>query len=197
MPELDAILQSASLLEFCELVVAFDHLLKLSGPSWQRYAIATREEIMAAICAGKVLQARRLRAALMVARVGAESRMESLLHFELARLGIDDLEIQSAVFDAQGKWVGRFDQVDHVKKLILEYDGEQHRTDRGQYLRDEAKLQGAREAGYEIVRLHYEDFFAENLKVTRSFLCEKTGRSPQPLPRELARLFAESPAPSL
>lgn len=197
MPELEAVLQSVAMLNFCELVVAFDHILKLQGPPWRQYSISTRAAIAAALSSGNVLQAKRLRSALLVSRVGAESRMETLLHFEMARMGLDDLEMQSEVFDAHGTWIGRFDLVDHSKKLILEYDGEQHRTDRGQYLHDEVRLQRAREAGYEVVRLHYEDFFASNLAQTRKMLSEKVGRDPQPLTPELSRLFAECPVPAL
>lgn len=197
MSELEAILHSVSMLSFCELVVAFDHILKLQGPPSRQYSISTRAAIAAALSTGTVLRANRLRAALAVSREGAESRMETLLHFELARMGLDDLEMQSSVFDAHGEWIGRFDQVDHEKKLILEYDGEQHRTDRDQYLHDETRLQRARDAGYEAVRLHYEDFFTENLGRTRKLLCEKVGREPQRLSAELSKLFAECPAPAL
>lgn len=197
IPTLDAVLQAAPLLTFCDLVVAFDHMLKLQGPPWRRYSISTKAAITTALASGNVPQAKRLRMALSVSRVGAESRMETLLHFELARMGLDDLEMQSEVFDAHGKLIGRFDLVDHSKKLILEYDGEQHRTDRDQYLHDEIRLQRARDAGYEVLRLHYEDFFAENLAQTRRTLTERLGRDPRPLTLALSRLFAECPFPTL
>lgn len=193
MPELEALLQAASMLNFAELVVALDHIVKVQGRSSNPFSISTLETIEAALSRGPVRRARQLRAALQVARTGAESRMETLLHFELARMGLDILEMQSAVFDAQGNWIGRFDQVDHKRKLIFEYDGEQHRTDRSQYLHDERRLQRVREAGYEVVRLHYEDFFRENIDSTRALLCKKLGLSPRPVPAELARLFAECP----
>ena len=185
------------MLSFVELVVVLDHLLKMQGPRSNPFSLLTHEEIAAVLSKCSMPHVTRVRAALQVSRVGAESRMETLLHFELARMGLDVLEMQSDVFDAQGDWIGRFDQVDHKRKLIFEYDGEQHRTDRSQYLRDEYRLQRARDAGYEIVRLHYEDFFRENIDSTRALLREKLGLNQKPLSQTLTRLFAESPFPGI
>ncbi|MFV0432658.1 MAG: hypothetical protein ACK5LO_01550 [Leucobacter sp.] len=133
----------------------------------------------------------KLRAAVRVARAGAESRMESLQHFELARMGIDTLELQAELWDDDGVWIGRFDAVDRAKKRILEYDGEQHRTDRGQYLRDVSRLEHARRAGYATLRTHYEDFWPHLLEQTRATLCEFLGEKPRRLAPGLARYFAE------
>lgn len=100
---------------------------------------------------------RRLRTALSFARVGAESRMETLLRLIMAAYGLDVLELQVDIHDDAGRRIGRFDMVDRERKLVVEYDGEQHRTDRAQYLKDQRRLERAREAGYRILRLHFED----------------------------------------
>ncbi|WP_416445794.1 DUF559 domain-containing protein [Leucobacter sp. HNU] len=113
------------------------------------------------------------------------------MRFELARMGLDDLDLQVDVCDDEGYWIGRFDLVDRARKLIIEYDGEQHRTDRAQYLKDLRRLERAREAGYRILRLHKEDFRPERLVATRRRLCEFLGRAPVPIAPHLARFFVE------
>lgn len=187
-----AVIQSALLLNFLELVVAIDHLLLPRGYRSAARPIASREQFEAVLAHDRSPGIARVRAALSVARVGAESRMETVQHFELARMGMDDLEMQSDVFDRDGNWIGRFDLADRQRKRIMEYDGEQHRTDRRQYLRDEAKLERARQAGWAVRRYHKEDFYPQQIATTRSDMCEFLGRSPIPLPVALARLFAET-----
>ncbi|MFD5599233.1 hypothetical protein ACFWHR_04165 [Leucobacter sp. NPDC058333] len=190
VPPITALIQSAALLSFRELVVATDHLLKLRGPPGGKYALATAEEPTARAARSRGRGIQRLRAALRVARVGAESRMESLQHFELARMGLDTLELQGVLRDARRNWIGRFDAIDRQKQRILEYDGEQHRTDRRQYLRDEARLNLARREGYEVKRTHYEDFHEHALPGTRRALCEFLEERPRTLDRPLTRHFS-------
>lgn len=186
-----ALAQSGGLLSFRELVVAIDHLVCPRPAHGARASFSTLRDIETALRAYSGHGIGRARAALSVARVGAESRMESSLHFELARMGIDTLELQADVHDNQGRWIGRFDQVDRVKRRILEYDGEQHRTDRNQYLKDIERLERARDAGYRILRLQKEHFHVRRLQATRELLCEFLEVDPRPLPRALARCFAE------
>lgn len=129
---IDALLQCAPTLSLLELVVAIDHLILPGRYHRGSRPILEKEEIVdrAAQSSGRGM--RRLRAALEVARVGAESRMESELDFELARLGLDRLYLQQEIHDADGAFIGRFDEVDPFAKKIIEYDGEQHRKDRAQ-----------------------------------------------------------------
>jgi len=187
-----ALLQSASLLSFREQVVAADHLIKLEGPSMQRRpGLVTLDELRGAAERSTWAGVPRLRAALDVARVGAESRYESLQHFELARMGIDRLELQANVTDSDGAWIGRFDAVDRERMRILEFDGEQHRTDRSQYLDDESRLDRARSTGYAVKRTHSQDFEPAALPLTRHELRSFLDLEPNRIPRALARRFAE------
>lgn len=186
-----ALVQSAPMLSFREQVVAADHLVKLRGPGRARWALAELEALVSAAEAANGRGIRRLRAALSVARVGAESRMETLQHFELARMGLDFLELQADLFDTDGRWIGRFDSVDRMMRRILEYDGEQHRLDRAQYLRDEQRLDRVRAEGYEVKRTHAEDFRPELLPQTRRELCAFLQLEQRPVAPSLARYFAE------
>ncbi|WP_449277123.1 DUF559 domain-containing protein [Leucobacter sp. GX24907] len=181
-------IQAASLLNIRELVVAIDHLICPRGSTLQ--ALVGREELERALLNSRARGARLLRAAMRIARPGAESRMESLVHFELARLGLDDLEMQANLHDQAGRWIGRFDLVCRRRKLIIEYDGEQHRTDRAQYLKDVKRIERAQAAGYRILRLHKEDFVLARLSATRRLLCDFLGAAQRPVPVELDRYFA-------
>ncbi len=188
---LTALIQSATLLSFRELVVAIDALVLPRGREGEASAVVPVQDLVEALRQRRDRGIVRLRAAAEVAREGAESRYETLLRFELARMGLDDLDLQVDVCDGEGYWIGRFDLVDRTRKLIIEYDGEQHRTDRAQYLKDLRRLERAREAGYRILRLHKDDFRPERLDATRQRLCRFLGRAPVPIAPHLARLFAE------
>ncbi|PII85013.1 hypothetical protein BMH32_13240 [Leucobacter sp. OLJS4] len=184
-----ALLQSAATLPFLELVVALDHLRRPRRiPDG---ASLTESEVDALLIRSRTRGIKRLRDAWSVSRLGAESRMESHLHYVLASMGLDDLELQADLHDRAGAWIGRFDQVDRARRRILEYDGEQHRTDRQQYLRDLTRLDRAREIGYKILRAHAEDFHPQRLHETEGRLCAFLGRAPRPLRAGLARRFSE------
>lgn len=151
-----ALLQASATLPLRELVVAADHLIlprEADGSS----GLVSLADLRAAAVGSHQRGVRRTRTALSFARVGAESRMESLLRLILVSYGLDVLELQVDVFDGDGRRIGRFDMVDRERKLIVEYDGEQHRNDREQYLKDQQRLDRARAAGYRILRLHKED----------------------------------------
>lgn len=100
---------------------------------------------------------RRGRAAAALVRVGAESRMESLLRLLLRAHGLGEPELQFVVNTRSGDFVGRFDLAYPDERLLIEYDGEQHRLDRAQYVRDIRRLDRARAAGYRVVRVLAED----------------------------------------
>lgn len=189
-PEL-ALIQSAPLLPFRELVIAIDYFLAPRGPRSRRAAVLTREALRVAIEASRSAGTRRLRAALEVAREGAESRGESMLHFELAAMGMDTIELQVDISDANGRWIGRFDAVDRARRKILEFDGEQHRTDRAQYLKDVRRSEAVEKLGFAQRKYHFEDFSPRSLQFTRRSICDFLGVSPQPVAPWLRRYFAE------
>lgn len=152
-PEL-AILQSAALLSLVELVVALDHLAREDAHQLPTLDLESLTTVVERSTARGI---RRLRRALTLARVGAESRMETLTRLLMVAFRLDrSFALQQHVYDDDG-WIGRFDFVDHERRIIVEYDGEQHRTDRAQYRRDQERLDRVRAAGYVLIRLQWED----------------------------------------
>lgn len=150
-----ALAQSASILSEQELTVAIDHLIRAAAPGSN--PVITIAEIEAGLARSKFVGRPRLRAALSRARFGSDSRYETLMRLSLEEHGITDLELQVPLNDAQG-FVGRFDALSRSRKCIFEYDGEQHRLDRKQYLTDLDRLDRAHKLGWHILRFHHEDF---------------------------------------
>lgn len=194
VPPLAALMQAAPLLHSRELVVALDHLLVrydagAAAGAARAVQAPVRETLGAHLEANPRSGSRRLRYALTLARVGAESRMESLVRLELAGLGLDTLELQVDVHDASGNWIGRFDLVDRKLRRIIEYDGEQHRTSREQYARDQQRLDRAWAAGYRVLRLTASDLAPTRRRATREALCAFLGRSPRSITEELRQFL--------
>ncbi len=154
---LTALLQSAALLTLSELVVAIDHLIRSPGGRGRVPPVVDLRQLVDRAGDFRGKGARAIRLALSFARVGAESRMETLTRLLLIAYGLDSyFEMQANIEDARG-WIGRFDFVCSRKKVIVEYDGEQHRRDNVQYRKDLRRLERAHAAGYTVIRLLSED----------------------------------------
>lgn len=185
-----AFVQAAGILTFRELVVAADHLIRPRRKP-DRPPIAALEVLQAAVEAASTRGIRRARAALSFARVGAESRLETLLRLLLASYGLDHhFQLQVDVFDRQGRWIGRFDLVDLERRLIVEYDGEHHRTSTSQYERDGDRLEEAADAGYKVIRVRKRQLFAEPMR-TLHRISEALGEPLRPVTGSAARWCAE------
>ncbi|WP_157993022.1 endonuclease domain-containing protein [Leucobacter luti] len=199
-----AFLQSAALLPFRELVVAADHLIlgeralgiqvpddpvSVSHASREPSRL-TLAELQAAARGSRTRGVQRARAALLVARCGAESRMETLLRLVLIAYGLDVFELQVDVVDSVGRWIGRFDMVDHQRKLIVEYDGEHHRTSDSQYRRDAVRLDAARDTGFRVLRFLRDDVIATP-RATARRVASALGMPLRPPGNPLARYLSE------
>ncbi|SJN09178.1 hypothetical protein FM113_05475 [Leucobacter sp. 7(1)] len=151
-----ALTQAAAVLPFRELVVAADHLIR---PRRERAGgpIVTLEGLRDAARGACTRGSRRARAAIELARPGAESRMETLLRLLMVAFGIPELPLQVDVHDALGRWIGRCDMAELERRIIVEYDGEQHRTSDEQYTRDANRIAAAQDAGFRVLRFRWSD----------------------------------------
>ena len=138
--------QLASVLELNDLVAAGDHLLR------PELGLATAPEI-----AARVVQyagnrgALRLRAAEAMIRPRVESRRETFLRLFLVMCGFPEPETNRDIPLPRGKRRVRGDLVYFRYKVLVEYDGEQHRTDTAQFNRDAERLHDLREAGWLVI----------------------------------------------
>jgi hypothetical protein len=145
------------MLEPNDLVAAADSVLRIprhpggfrrsSGP-----ALATREQLAAALASGRRRGAAALRDALERARTGASSRPESWLRLALVDGGLAEPELDRDVCGPDGEFLGCSELVYPAARLAIEYESDRHLT-RAQLERDIDKYEAYAAAGWRIVRL--------------------------------------------
>lgn len=143
------------MLHYDDLVAAGDHLVL--RPEFQSASdirpYSSIDELQEA-CQGYIGPGKRNAAkALLDVRQGAESRPETLLRLLLARAGFPEPELNPVLLDAAGNRIGRMDLVFRKQRLVVEYDGDQHRTDSRQYDRDMLKLERLARESWRLVRV--------------------------------------------
>jgi len=95
--------------------------------------------------------ARGLRAAAALIRPRVESRRETLLRLFLLECGFPEPDTNLYIPLPPGKPRVRGDLVYLRYQVLVEYDGEQHRTDDVQYNRDAERLHDLRTAGWLVI----------------------------------------------
>lgn len=113
--------------------------------------------------------------------------METLVRLVMVAHGLPELPLQVAVHDEHGTRIGRFDMADLLRKLIVEYDGEQHRTSDRQYARDARRIERAQQAGYRVLRFRHADVLQTPRETARR-IAEALG-APLALPAEPFRRY--------
>lgn len=144
----------AMLLDRDDLVAVADYMLSGERP------LAVRGELLTAAARwGRRRGGRILREAAELARAGPESRMESLARMMVVDAGLPEPVICGTVLDDNGRWVAESDLVFPEFKLVLEYDGDGHRTDRKRFLNDIDRRQRIEEAGWTVIQLTVRHVF--------------------------------------
>ena len=103
--------------------------------------------------------ARAASTALPLLRQGAESRPETLLRLLLVSAGLPEPEVNVPVTDSSGRFLGRGDLVYREWRTVVEYDGDQHRTDTRQYDRDITRIEDFVNADWRSVRVRKGGLF--------------------------------------
>ncbi len=121
---------------------------------------------------------RQLESILALVDGGAESPQESYLRLLLIEAGLPRPQTQIAVLGSDGFPVAYLDMgwPDHM--VAVEYDGDQHRTDRRQYVKDIRRIEMLERMGWIIVRVVAEDRPTDILRRVRAALAESSVRSP-------------------
>lgn len=152
-------LQLASTLRLEDLVAVGDHLAHAP-----RYPAADDprplvglDELRERAASADGRGCRRARQAAALVRSGAESRPESLVRVALVQAGLPEPELNPDIVDQRGTLVGRTDMLYRAERVIVEYDGEQHRTDDGQYDRDAVRLERFQAEGHLVLRARKGD----------------------------------------
>lgn len=153
--------QLAALLPPAELVVAGDHLVLdpfVLDPGDPRPFLsieALAERLASFTGRGK----RAATQSLVRVRVGAESRPETLLRLVLIDAGLPEPLLNQTLLDGAGRFLGRVDLVYPGWRIVVEYDGDQHRTSTAQYERDGTRLDALRRAGWTVIQVRKTGLF--------------------------------------
>jgi len=155
--------QLAAVLVLPDLVAVGDALIlspRFPEPVDERpyLALADLVDRVDRACGRGTVKARR---AVGLVRQGAESRPETLVRLAIVDAGLPEPELNVDVRAADGTFIGRGDMVYRRYRVVVEYDGDQHRTDTRQYDRDVGRLDLFAAHGWRVVRLTGRAFFAD------------------------------------
>lgn len=154
----DAWCQLGSELRLADLVAAGDMLL----PSRRRVGATTLDAIELAVakhCGKRGMKQAVL--ALPLLREGVDSRPESLSRTALVAAGLPEPEIGGAVRLRDGTVVHP-DLVYRRWRVVIEYEGDGHRTSREQWQYDLARYEALADAGWRVIRVTNRDLFPDS-----------------------------------
>jgi hypothetical protein len=103
--------------------------------------------------------ARKLRAAAELLRSGSGSPMETRARLAFLEAGLPEPELNATVHGPDGHFVARVDFLWREARVVVEYEGDQHRTDRRQWQNDIARVRLLEEDGLRVVRVTSLDLF--------------------------------------
>jgi hypothetical protein len=154
------------LLSLADLVAVGDELLRRNRPLCSLSALRTASYSRG--YRGK----RNVMAALLMLDGRAESRPESLMRVALHTAGLPRMIVNEDVRRTDGSFLARPDIRFADYPVVVEYDGDGHRTDSAQWRRDVARLGDLADAGLEVVRATADDLpdFRRLVARTRSRL---------------------------
>jgi Protein of unknown function (DUF559) len=115
----------------------------------------------------------RARHALELSDSGAQSPKESWLRVVLIRAGLPRPQTQIPVPDEFGNAIAYLDMGWENVKVAVEYDGEQHRSDRARYKWDLRRLEMLERLGWIVVRVVAGDRPAEIISRVRAALARR------------------------
>lgn len=95
--------------------------------------------------------------ALSLVRVGSASPQESRTRILLVMAGLPEPALNAPIFDVDGSLVAIGDLVWWEQKVVVEYEGDQHRSDRVQWQRDIARYRRLQDVGWSAIRVSAED----------------------------------------
>jgi len=128
------------------------------GDAAVRLRLATVDGIAAAVadnsgCRG----ARTARELLDLIDGCAESPMESVLRLLLVDAGLPRPEVNVNIYDGDGEFLARADLLFRCARVVVEYEGDHHRTDRAQFAHDVRRGSRLAAAGYRVLRFTAAD----------------------------------------
>ncbi|GAA4266172.1 hypothetical protein [Frondihabitans peucedani] len=160
--------QCAAVLRLDDLVAMGDALAGRWSPHAAARELPLGLPARAADDWGRRRGRRRLEEALGLVRPDVWSPRETALRLVILRAGLPEPPERNAVIcDAAGSVVGHADLVWRDERVLAEYEGDQHRTDRRQWRLDLAKYEAYADEGWRVVRVTDDDLVAPARLVRR------------------------------
>jgi hypothetical protein len=158
-----------------DLVAAADHLVRIPrmpggfepAPGARTEACATVTQLAAAVTSGRRVGIGALREALPRVRTGASSRRETWLRLILVDAGLPEPMLDHDVRDVDGRFIACLDLAYPDLRIGVEYDGDHHRTEAGQWAHDVDRLDRLAEEGWRIIRATKTHIFSMQGVVTQ------------------------------
>jgi hypothetical protein len=141
-----------------ELVEVGDALVQIPRDDYGRQhpelVHATIAELAAEVAAGpRPPSTKKLREALELVRVGSSSVLETDFRLDAAAAGLPDAALDMEIRDGRGILLGISEIVYPHYRVVVEVEGDHHRTSRAQWNRDLDKYDAYASGGWETVRL--------------------------------------------
>ena len=108
--------------------------------------------------------ARKLRRAAELLRVGAGSPMETRTRLLFAEAGLPEAALNAVINGEDGQFIARGDFVWRAAKVVVEYEGDHHRSDRRQWQHDIARTRLLESLGWRVVRITAADLHDARLR---------------------------------
>lgn len=118
--------------------------------------------------------ARAARVALDLVREGSRSPMETRARLLFIDTGLPEPELNGHVVDDGGEWVATVDFVWRVARVVVEYQGDQHRTDRRQWMRDVGRFELLTDLGWRVILMTAADLASYS---ARAAFLDRLGRA--------------------
>jgi len=115
--------------------------------------LATVDHLRNAAAAGPRRGAPKLRAAIESIRAGSSSPLETDYRLDAEAAGLPEPELDVDIFDSRGHRIGFTEIVYRAQRVLVEIEGDHHRTNRAQRNRDIEKYAAYVAEGWEVVRL--------------------------------------------
>lgn len=116
-------------------------------------ALGSIEQLTAAVQAGRREGCSRLRAALPDVRAGAASPAETRIRLASVRAGLPEPDLDVDLYAADGSAIGFTEFAYPAYRVLVEYEGDHHRTSRAQWHRDIEKHAACVAEGWAVTRL--------------------------------------------
>jgi hypothetical protein len=144
--------QLATVLAVPDLIAAGDSLLA-KGRSVEGVLPA----LLAAVDDGSRPCSGRLRDAIALVRAGVRSAQETKVRLLLIRSGLPEPEVNGIIESRPGVFEAECDLVYRGARVVIEYEGDHHRSDPKQWRKDIVRYERLQDLGWRVIRVTADD----------------------------------------